>query len=91
MVMDNLFTNLQSLLETISYGLLIGCLLQLIFKYEEIGKSKNVIALAFVTSLSLTVITKNDLVTRIIFGYVILIVTVLVLTIEMIKKNKESK
>ncbi len=90
MVTDTLFTNLQSLLEKISYGLLIGCFFLLLSQLKETGKVNNVVVLAFFISLSLTVVSKEDLATRIIFGYVILIVTILVLAFEMIKKSKES-
>ncbi len=91
MVTDNIVNSLKSLLETLSYGILIGCLVHLIFNYSKDDKKSNIVALAFMTSLSVIIITWDDLTMRIIFGYIILIGTAIFLAKEMRTKNKKSK
>lgn len=87
MNIENMLIDLKNVLAILSFIVLGICFEKLFFTRKEVKKSENVIILVLMTSLSLAVMTFDELITRVFFGYLIFFGIIYVLSREMIQKE----
>lgn len=87
MNIENMLLDLKNVLAILSFIVLGICFEKLFFTRKEVKKSENVIILVLMTSLSLAVMTFDELITRVFFGYLIFFGIIYVLSREMRQKE----